>query len=236
VSFQAVVLCGGLATRLGERARTVPKYLLPVAGRPFAHWQIECLVRAGCNRLLLCVGHLGEAIERELGTKSDGLTIDYADDGPELRGTAGALRSALDRLEQIFVVTYGDSYLPFAYDALARDLALHPEAAATMAVFHNQGRYDRSNVTLEAARVTGYSKGPAPAGCEHIDYGASALRREVIAASTETDLGDVFARLAREGILRAHLVGERFYEIGSAHGLDELDRLLTSGSLPGRAP
>src|SRR5215208_5803474 len=105
--MQAVILAGGLATRLHPRTLTVPKALLTVAGRPFVAWQLEAIARSGYSRVVLCVGHLGEQIEAEVSDgKAFGVEVEYAYDGPKLLGTAGAIRRALDRLEPTFLVTY----------------------------------------------------------------------------------------------------------------------------------
>ncbi len=70
-----------------------------------------------------------------------GVTVAYSEDGPQLLGTGGALRRALDLLEPTFLLTYGDSYLPFDYTAPLRDLNAHPDALGTMSVFQNQGAW-----------------------------------------------------------------------------------------------
>ena len=69
---QAVVLAGGLGTRMLPRTERVPKVLLPVAGRPFAAWLLESLVAAGYEDVLFCVAHLGDLVREELG---DGSTL-----------------------------------------------------------------------------------------------------------------------------------------------------------------
>ncbi|MGH8323818.1 MAG: sugar phosphate nucleotidyltransferase, partial [Steroidobacteraceae bacterium] len=57
------ILAGGLATRLRPLTETVPKALLPVAGRPFIHWQLALLAQHGVTQVVLCAGHLGEPIQ-----------------------------------------------------------------------------------------------------------------------------------------------------------------------------
>jgi N-acetyl-alpha-D-muramate 1-phosphate uridylyltransferase len=231
---QVVILAGGLATRMLPRTRETPKILLPVAGRPFAAWLLERLASAGYGEALLCIGHLGEAIERALGDGSAyGITLRYADEGKARLGTAGALRHALPELAPVFLVTYGDSFLPFDYRAPLTDLVAHPEALGTMAVYRNEDRYERSNAAISGEFVTRYDKralfeASAPR-LDHIDYGAIALRREVIEAlPPEIPLGldQIQNDLAARGRLRAHLAEERFYEIGSEAGLFSLDRAL----------
>jgi N-acetyl-alpha-D-muramate 1-phosphate uridylyltransferase len=224
---QAVILAGGLATRLGALARTTPKSLLPVAGRPFIDWQLGALAKSGFSRALVCIGHLGAAIRAHVGDGAGfGLVVDYSEDGPKLLGTAGALRRALDLLEPTFLVTYGDSYLPFDYSAPLRDLDAHPEALGTMSVFENRGQWDASNTRVEGELVTSYEKGTTDPSVQFIDYGAIALRRELVARLPPDEpvgLDGMQRDLAREGRLRAFVARERFYEIGSEAGLRQLE-------------
>lgn len=212
------------------RTLTLPKSMLEVAGRPFIDWQLEALARSGFARVTLCIGHLGEQLRERVGDGTAfGLAVDYSEDGPTLLGTAGALRRALHLLEPTFLVTYGDSYLPFDYSAPLRDLDQHPEALGTMSVFENRGRWDASNTRVEGERVVSYEKGATSPDVTFIDYGAVALRREVVSALPEgaaLGLDGVQADLARRGRLRALVARERFFEIGSEAGLAELDRKL----------
>ncbi len=230
--MQAVILAGGLGTRLGARTARLPKSLLPVAGRPFVDWQLARIASCGFTEVLLCVGHLGDAIRAHVGDAATGLAVRYSDDGPRLLGTAGALRRALPLLAPSFLVTYGDSYLPFDYAAPLRDLSEHSAALGTMSVYPNAGRWDASNTAIAGERVVRYAKGSADPALDHIDYGALALRREVIEAippDAARDLDVVQAELTASGRLRALVATERFYEIGSEAGLAELERALGGG-------
>jgi NDP-sugar pyrophosphorylase family protein len=233
---QAVILAGGLGTRMLPHTATTPKFLLPVRGRPFAAWLLERLAGAGFAEALVCVGHLGAEIRRVVGDgRFAGLSVRYADDGEALRGTAGALRSAVGMLAPTFLVTYGDSFLPFDYRAPLTDLRAHPEASGTMAVYRNRDEFDRSNTAVDGSRVLRYVKRPRDAApdpsLDHIDYGAMALRREVIEALPEglaLGLDDVQRALAEAGRLRALAVDQRFYEIGSEEGRCDLEAALAT--------
>ena len=217
--MQAVVLAGGLATRLGKLTRTVPKYLIPICGRPFAHWQLSRLAACGYDDIVLCIGHLGTLIREALGDGEElatmlGLsrpvTIRYSEDGEFPLGTGGALRNAAGLLDASFTVTYGDSYLPFDYARPLHDLASHPEALGTMSVFANRGRFDRSNTQVEHDRVTAFEKDGG--AFEFIDYGAMALRRSALEHLPDCagDLSSLQTELARSGLLRAYEANERF--------------------------
>jgi len=233
--MQAVILAGGLATRMRPRTLTTPKFLLPVAGRPFGAWLLERLAESGYQKALICVAHLGDQIRAEMGNgRAFGMELTYADEGPNLLGTAGAIRRAASELSASFLVTYGDSYLPFDYAGPLRLLDQSTDADGVMAVFKNEGRWDKSNTVVRADEEGGlwvdrYEKGSNDVLIDHIDYGATALRREVILALPEGvpwGLDRVQADLALRRRLRAYLARARFFEIGSEAGLDELDQEL----------
>jgi NDP-sugar pyrophosphorylase family protein len=233
--MQAVILAGGLGTRLGERARELPKALMPIAGKPFLAWQMQALARSGFSEVVLCIAHLGAQIRDFLGDGAAfGVTVAYSEDGPERLGTGGALRRALPLLAASFLVTYGDSYLPFDYAAPLRDLEAHPQALGTMSVFENDGAWDKSNTEVRGDAVVRYEKGGSDAALRFIDYGAIALRRAVLAerpADVRFGLDQVQAELARAGKLRAYTASERFYEIGSERGIRDLEAKLASGPM-----
>src|SRR5437764_13922492 len=93
------ILAGGLATRLRPITETIPKALIEIAGEPFLGHQLRLLSRGGIRRAVLCVGYLGEQIREYAGDGSAfGLRVEYAFDGPQLLGTAGAIRRALPLL------------------------------------------------------------------------------------------------------------------------------------------
>jgi MurNAc alpha-1-phosphate uridylyltransferase len=233
--MQAVILAGGLATRMRPRTLTTPKFLLEVSGRPFAAWLLERLARAGYTDVLLCIAHLGETIRDFVGDgASFGLRVAYADEGPRLLGTAGALRRALDQLEPTFLVTYGDSYLPFDYAAPLRAMNAATDADGVMAVYDNEGRWDASNTAVRwdangELWVSRYEKGSTDPTLRYIDYGAMALHRTIIARlppDTPSGLDAIQHELARTGRLRAHLARERFFEIGSETGLLDFEKVI----------
>ena len=231
-----MILAGGLATRMRPRTLTVPKAMLEVAGRPFVDWQLERLARCKIDDVVFCIGHLGEQIRAHVGDgRGWGLSVRYSEEGPKLLGTAGALRAALPLLEPIFVVTYGDSYLPFDYAALLDELGAREDCDGVMSVYKNEGKWDGSNVRVahdaSGVWVGAYEKGTTDPAFDHIDYGALALRRSVVGALPEGEilsLASVQSDLAARHRLRAHVAPHRFYEIGSPEGLAALEGYLAT--------
>jgi MurNAc alpha-1-phosphate uridylyltransferase len=231
---QCVILAGGLGTRMWPDARSVPKTLLPVAGRPFASWQLTWLRAAGVTSVVYCIGYLGEQVRDFVGDgKAWDLEVAYVDEGTQLRGTAGALALADEtgRLDERFLVLYGDSWLQVD----PADVLLASERSglpALMTVFDNHSRWDGSNVVYADGLVVRYEKGldPTPPEMHWIDYGLSVLTRELIRARVprgeHSDLAPLCTALAAEGALAGYEVGERFYEIGSPAGRAEAEALL----------
>jgi len=223
------ILAGGLATRLRPATDKVPKALLSVAGEPFLVHQLRLLHCEGFRKIVVCVGYLGELIQTKIGDgKRFGLQIDYSFDGRTLLGTGGALKRVSSKLGERFLVIYGDSYMPVDYAAIVETF-VRSEKPALMTVFENEGRWDASNVWFVAGKIHRYDKKVRTPEMCHIDYGISVLTAGVFASfpdKTPFDLADLYSRLVSERQMAAYEVKQRFYEIGSAQGLAELDALL----------
>jgi N-acetyl-alpha-D-muramate 1-phosphate uridylyltransferase len=220
------ILAGGLGTRLGERVRDTPKPLLPVAGRPFVFHQLELLRRYGARRIVLCVGYLGEEIERVVGDGSElGLEVLYAYDPPDLAGTAGAVRGALQLLGEEFLVLYGDTYLRIDYLDVQRAFR-ESGLPALMTVLRNEGRWDTSNVVFEDGLVKVYDKQQLTPDMHWIDYGLGMLAAPALDVTADADLAAVYRKLAQRGQLAGYEATERFYEIGTPDALSETESFL----------
>jgi NDP-sugar pyrophosphorylase family protein len=228
-SWAVAVLAGGLATRLRPQSNKIPKALLKVAGEPFLIHQLRLLHFNGLRRIVLCVGYLGEMIKTEVGDGSRlGMHVDYSFDGPTLLGTGGALKRALPKLGDRFLVIYGDSYMPVDYAAVLQAF-VRSGKPALMTVFKNEGRWDISNVHFEGGEIRLYDKKMRTPEMRYIDYGIAVLSAAVFASLPDDvpfDLADVYSRLVSENQMAAYEVKQRFYEIGSRQGLAELDSLL----------
>ncbi len=229
-NIPVAILAGGLATRLRPITEKIPKVLVPVAGKPFLRHQLELLRKEGVTRAVLCLGHLGEMVQREFGDGSaHGVQLDYSFDGPTLLGTGGALKRAMPKLGEKFFVLYGDSYLPVRFAPIA-EFFERSGKLGLMTVFRNEGKYDTSNVVFGNGEIQVYDKKSRPPDMHHIDYGLSLFRREAFdtwPGDKPFDLADVMQRLVAEKQLAGYEVPERFYEIGSHAGLNDLNDLLS---------
>ena len=88
--MQAIILCGGLATRLGETAKTLPKILLEIAGKTVLEWQIRLLKDAGVTEVILASGHLHDVLYERVGEVYAGMHMSTTP--KRKRGSALAVR------------------------------------------------------------------------------------------------------------------------------------------------
>jgi MurNAc alpha-1-phosphate uridylyltransferase len=224
------ILAGGLATRLRPLTERVPKALVEINGEPFIAHQLRLLQSRGIRQVVLCLGYLGEMVRQIVADgKAFGVEVEYSFDGPVLRGTAGAIHEALPWLGPGFFVLYGDSYLPCDYAAVEEAFLLSGKTGL-MTVFHNDGQWDSSNVEFAGGRILAYDKRNPTPRMRHIDYGLGVFKRrafEGLSPGSVCDLAITYQNLLTAGELAACEVKERFYEIGSAAGIQELSQALT---------
>jgi D-glycero-alpha-D-manno-heptose 1-phosphate guanylyltransferase len=220
--MEAILLAGGLGTRLAGRLNGVPKPMAPVAGRPFLEILLNQLKRAGCTRVLLSVGHLHTTIESHFGSSWRGMRLDYVIEDSPL-GTGGAIRAALSRAsEESVLALNGDTYLQADYAAL---LAFHNSEAAemTMAVTHQADIARYGGVLAEGKRIVGFQE-KGQSGPGWINAGAYVLDRNLHWPESLPDKfsfeADFLAAEIGRLVTAAYRVEGFFLDIGVPEDLD----------------
>ncbi len=142
------------------------------------------------------------------------------------------MRHALDLLDEVFFLTFGDSYLILPYQHIWDDFQ-RSDGEALMVVYQNDNRFDTSDIHVSGGRVLAYQKQPPLPAAVHINDGLHILRRRSIAQISDGERVSLQQFLqpiiARSGLV-AWETQQRFYEIGSFAGLKELEeKLLTEG-------
>jgi MurNAc alpha-1-phosphate uridylyltransferase len=223
------ILAGGYATRLGSLTKDFPKCLIEINGRAFVDWQLDLLVENGYTDFIFCISYMSELVQNHLGDGSRwGVRIQYSIDGETQLGTGGAIQKALPLLGDSFGVIYGDSYLPIDYSGVELEF-LYSKNQALMTIYNNHNQFDASNVEYGDGKVIYYEKGSADRKMTHIDYGLTYFRKESFFTSANElsfDLASICHLLAKNGKLDGFEVFERFYEIGSVQGIEELSEYL----------
>ena len=180
--MQALILAGGQGTRLRPLTLTVPKPVMPLAGRPFLTFMLDWLRGHGADEVILSCGFLSDGVEEVLGDIYEGMRLRYVLEEEPL-DTAGPVRLAFDEglLEDRLLVLNGDVLTDLD---LGAQLAQHERtgAAATLAL---QAVEDTSSYgvvpTDEEGRVEEFlekSDGPAPTN--RINAGAYVIERSAV--------------------------------------------------------
>lgn len=186
---QALILAGGLGTRLRAVFEDMPKPMAPVLGRPVLEHQVLALRDAGVTDIVLCVGHLGEMIERHFGDGERlGVRMRYARER-ELLGTGGAIANAREELaDGPFFALNGDTLIPDVdYAAFAAGHARHRDAdAATVGSLlvvrpADAGEYGVVDVAADAGIVAFREKAPVDPAKVLISGGIYLLEQAVFA-------------------------------------------------------
>lgn len=111
MSINAVILAGGLATRLYDISENIPKAILNINGKPFITYQLDQLIRIGLHRVIIATGHLSDKIIQCLGHKYKNLELIYSYEKHPL-GTGGAIAKANSLiLSDTALIMNGDSYI-----------------------------------------------------------------------------------------------------------------------------
>ena len=225
------ILAGGLATRLRPVTEKIPKALIEVAGKPFIFHQLQYLRKEGIRKVVLCVGYLCEMIQEEVGDGSKfDLDVAYSYDGDFLLGTGGSIKNALPLLDENFYVLYGDSFLHIHFSPIEESF-LKSQKPALMTVILNENKWDKSNVIFKDGLVLEYKKKEPNSEMKFIDYGLGVLSKSLFDKYEEKvafDLADLYHGLSIQNQLAGFEVYERFYEIGSHHGIQETELYLSA--------
>lgn len=232
---EAVILCGGLGTRLRPVVADRPKAMVKVHGRPFVEWLLIRLARRdGINHVVLATGYLGNMIEAHLGRdRWCGIELTFSRETRPL-GTAGALRLAMESTvtSQVLVVN-GDTWC--FYDC-PRLLQLHVAQQAVATIWLDRmphaSRY--AGVRIDSTgRITDFAVKPVADGSSLVSAGVYIIDRRAvtgIAAGCTVSLErDTFPALVRQGLYG--LEGDRpFVDIGTPDALECAAAALASDS------
>jgi MurNAc alpha-1-phosphate uridylyltransferase len=230
-----VLLAGGLGTRVAAlTGESLPKAMLPVAGRPFIDYKLADLAEQGVDDVFVLVAHRAGPLRHHLGDgRAYGTRVHVVDEGNRRLGTGGALLRALPELPSSFFVSYADTFLPIELATIEAEFrAAH--RLGLMTVLENDDRWETSNVRVIDGVVSDYRKGEPPGTLHHLDYGLLALDAAAFLGLPEAepfDLARVFDVLIREQQLGAFVVDSRFHDIGTVEAVRDTERWIVEQDL-----
>jgi NDP-sugar pyrophosphorylase family protein len=223
---KVIILCGGLASRLGNLTRKIPKSLISINNKPFIIYQIEKLRSYGFKNFILCVGHKNYQIKNLLGNGIKyGVKIEYSYDGKKLLGTAGAIKKALKLVDHFFIIINGDSYLLLNPNHLVKKFKKIRKPIVV--ITKNNKKNLIANILIKKKKIINYSKSGIQESF-YIDYGMQIFNKNLawpnLKKNKPYDMSYVYNLLINKKLLYFYNTRKPFFEIGSLKGLAEFKK------------
>ena len=213
--IEAIILAGGLGTRLRSVVPDLPKPMAPVLGRPFLELLMRSLAKNGITRIILATGYMSEKISDYFGNKFDGVEIIYSVESEPL-GTGGAvLKASRLILGDHFYVFNGDTFLDIDLVSLETKWLNEARQIIVAREVEDTARYGRLSVL--DGQVTSFSekgqvgRGLINAGC----YVFCTSRFKNIHFETYFSLdADFIEPLVKSEVVLVHVINGLFIDIG----------------------
>jgi D,D-heptose 1,7-bisphosphate phosphatase len=238
---QAIILAGGKGTRLQSRLNGLPKPLIDIAGKPLLERQIELLMRYGFDEVLILVNHAADQIAKFIDSKKHWpIRIECIDDGEPL-GTAGATIAIYPKLQENFLVVYGDTMLDIDLERFEKFHLDSPLASATLFLHPNDHPQDSDLVEINRNNIIEqFYPYPHPDGAylpNLVNAGLYWIRKDAIDIAGHekkfSDFGkDFFPQLIeRDAVLKGYNSPEYIKDCGTPSRLDKVCAHLLSGRI-----
>ncbi|MDE0688551.1 MAG: nucleotidyltransferase family protein [Candidatus Poribacteria bacterium] len=224
--MQAIILCGGRATRLGAAAKHTPKLLMKVKGRSILQWQCEFLKDVGVQELILATGHLHDVLQNSIGESYNGVSIRYCREDKKL-DTGGAIKNAMQYIQSSpFFVLNGD--------ILWRDFSLsemvstfrEDMAGLLLSVWVDDSRPYGEIISSDTGQITAFLEKPATYQSGYINAGVYLFNSKIAQAFPNKDVFslsyDVLSKLKSLYVLKADT---DWIDIGSPERLQAAQQL-----------
>lgn len=229
--MQAMILAAGLGTRMRPLTDHTPKPLLPVAGKPLLAYQMERLIAAGADSILINVSHLAEQIAAFIDAQSWPLPVTLSFEETPLE-TAGGIQQALaqgtlNRTQPLLLVN-GDIWCDYNLQQLPQ---LHPDDLGHLILTDNPTHNPEGDFILTSqGRVQSKAQSYAD-GAAHTFSGISLLNPALIPESTVSPpplaLGPLLRQAADQGKLSGEYFSGYWLDVGTPERLRQLDAHLT---------
>ena len=229
--MKLVVLCGGLAKRLGSLTDNCPKILIPINNYAFINYFIDKHIENGFREFIFVTGHLRKKIDREiinLKKRYKNVYFKSIYEGPDRLGTGGALKKIYRQLGNNFFLTYGDSFLILKKNEIIRMQHNYNHFGVNMLIYKNKDKYDISNVLPDKrGKILKYEKEKKDKFL-YIDAGLLYFYNSKLIFSKlikkKFNLSYIFSDLVKSGHLFSVKSRNKFFEIGSLDGIRLFER------------
>ena len=213
---QIVILCGGIGSRLYPMTKKIPKAMLKIRNKPFLFYQLRLLENYEFKEVILCTGYLSKKIIDFVKKNKFKFKISIIEDGKKLLGTGGAIKKIVNKLDENFFVTYGDTILKINYNLMEKKF-YNSKKKNMMSVKLNLYKNEKSNVKFINNNIYYKKKSSIDKKMKYLDYGCSILNRNSFEfiKNKKFDLGLLFEMLCKKREMAYYLTNNNYYEIGN---------------------
>lgn len=214
-----IILCGGYGTRAKIINSSVPKALIPIKGKPFIFWVLKNLSKFNLKKVFLCVGYKGKQIQRYIRSIKDKFNfkiIISKEKENNLLGTGGAIKKISNKLEDVFFVMNGDTFL---FLDLRKMIYLYykNKKPILMVAYKNKDKNHKNNINIIKKNFF-YNK-KSKKKMNYIDYGILIIKKNFFKNKNKKfEISDLLNRESLNDNISFMLTKKRFFEIGGLRG------------------
>ncbi len=226
---QAVILAGGLGTRLRPITNTLPKPMIPFHGKPFLEYILEMLIEQGFEKAVILLGYLPEKVIEYFGDgKNLGISIEYSitdiSDDTGLR-----LTKAKHLIDQEFMLLYCDNYWPIDFEKMWKKYC-NSKVSTLVTVYLNKDNYTNSNIKIDKNDfIEVYDKTRTTPNLQGVDIGFFIMKKEVLDLIPEGNHNfekTVMPILIESKQIITYPTEHRYYSVGSHERLKLTEKFL----------
>ena len=222
--MQIVILNGGKGKRVRDISKKKPKCLINISKRPFIYHQIKLLKKRGLKNFIFCLGYKYQQISKYLNLNFDDLKKNISIEKKEL-GTGGALINAKKYLDDIFFITYGDSYLNINYKNIYKKFIKTKKLGLITVIKGKLVNTYTPNILIKNKKILDKKNNDK---YNYIDYGLIVLNKKALLnmKRKKFSLDKIIINLIKKNEMAFIDIKKKFYEIGSLKGIRELNHKL----------
>lgn len=228
--MQAVILAGGLGTRLSPFTNDNPKPMYRFNDKPFIAYLVEQVKSFGITNILLLIGYKHEKIEEYLGDGSQfGVNISY-DVTPVEFDTGARLKNAIPKINDDFLLMYCDNYCPIDFKKHLNNFHKN-NADIQIVTYKNDDGYTKGNVIIEDEKIKVYDKKRTTQNLTEVDIGYAIVKKKVLEMLPDENINFeayIYPKLVEKELLFATTVEHRYYSIGSWERIELTKKFLSS--------
>ncbi len=216
--MQAVILAGGMGTRLKPFTLTSPKPMFPINGKPYIEYLIEQVKSFGIKDILLLLGYLSEQIVDWVESNPHpGVNISYHITPTEYE-TGARICAAKNLIKEDFLLMYCDNYCPINIKEHIESFHKN-DALVQLMAYSNKDGYTKNNLKVIDGKVSIYDKKRLTEGLNAVDIGYAIISKDVLDWLPEGDDLSfeifVYQRALENSKLYSSITEHRYYSIGS---------------------